>query len=245
MSFINTNNLPPNGYSVRVAETGWVSPLYTGLEDTVREVRKHREANPRFGWPTDEASIRAWVLNSVEGRLRAMPGGAGMQWLVADSPPPDPSFSLPSRQRQSARAELRLAAAVAEPKGVGEQIRDTVAGIGLWLDWFGDSPVAGELATARAAVCVRCPLNERNGNPLQRFNEAAAKEISAIFGSLKHAKLSTPHDEALGVCSACECPMKAKVFAPLPLIVKRLRPEARERLAPECWILSESAAKSD
>lgn len=233
---LSLNNLPPEGFYAYVAETGFTSRKYVGLEDAVNEIQKHRQANPRFAWATDKASIRAWILNYTEARLRAMPGGAGMQWLVADSPPPDQSFIPPRRQQQPARAEVNLAAGVAKPV---EQIKNTLAGIGLWLSWFGDAPVKPELAAARASTCARCPLNEREGNPLQRFNEAAAKEIMAIFGSLKHAKLSTPHDDMLGVCSGCQCPMKAKVFVPLPLVLKHMRPEAHAALHSDCWILAE------
>lgn len=242
MAFVNVQNIPPSGYQVFVPETGFSTRPYTGLEDTVNELVFHRQANSRFGWPTDKDSIRAWVLSSVEARLRAMPGGAGMGWLVPDSPPPDQSFFLPRRQQQPSRAVVERNAVA-----VVEQVKNTLAGIGLWMDFFGSGPVAPELAAHRAATCARCPQNKTDGNWLSQFNEAAAKEITAIFGSLKHAKLSTPHDEMLGFCAACSCPNRSNVWTPIDLKLKRLRPEAKAQLDPSCWVLAEekTAALSD
>ena len=242
MALKNTHDLPPNGFQCFIPETGYSTRPYTGLEDTVTEVQRHREANSRHGWPTDKASIRAWVLASVEGRLRAMPKGVGMQWLVADSAAPPAGFTFPRRRQQPARATVELnAVGAVEPKPV-EQIKNTLAGIGLWMEFFGSGPVAPELAAHRAATCARCKLNNTSGNWLQQFTESTAKEITAIFTSLKHAKLSTPHDEHLGSCIACSCPNKSNVWTPIDLKLKRLRPEAKSALDPSCWVLAEEKA---
>jgi hypothetical protein len=237
MAFLNTNNLPPLGYSVFVAETGFQTTKYTGLEATVKELQAHRKANPRFGWATDGASVQAWVLAYTEARLRQTPGGEA--YLVGPTESPPANFSFPRRLPHQRPGVLNVAGG-----SVVEKIKNTVAGIGLWFDFFGDGPVKPELAAARAATCVRCPLNNREGNFLQRFNEASAKEITAIFGSLKHLNLSTPHDDMLGVCDACDCPNKSNVFTPLEIKLKHLRPEARAKLDPGCWVLSEERVLS-
>ena len=243
MAFLNTSNLPPNGYFVFIAETNFTTRKHTGLEDTVNEVKRHREANPRFGWATDKECIRRWVLDYTEARLRAMPGQAGMKWLVPDSAPPPGGFTFPRRQQQPAREEVVRSAVV--PNKPLEQAKNIFAGIGLWLEWFGKSPVKPELAAHRASVCARCPLNEPSGNLAQRFSEATAKELLSIFSSLQHQKLQTPHDDKLGVCSACDCPMKAKVWSPIKIIMKHLREESFEKLHADCWILPEALKLSD
>jgi hypothetical protein len=231
MPFINTNNLPPYGYQVYVAETNWKSTAYTGLEATVTEVQRHRQANSRFGWPTDKASIEQWVLQFTEARLRSMPGSEA--WLSA-GPSESPPSSFPPRRSPRQRSPA------SNVVGAVEQVKNTIAGIGLWLEFFGsDGPVKQEQANHRASICARCVKNNREGNPLQRFNEASAKEITAIFGSLKQLKLHTPHDDILGVCDACNCPNKSNVWVPLAIKQKHLREEARAQLDPSCWVLEE------
>lgn len=230
MSFVNLNNLPPAGYQVRIPETGHVTRAHTGLEDTVNEVRKHRQANPRFGWSLDKAAIRAWVLNSVEARLRAMPGGAGLGWLVPDSPPPDASFTPPRRPQQPARAELNLAAVAAEPKRI-------MPGISTLLSWLGSGlkPVDQSTADARAAICVNCKNNvEMEG--LKKAIGTAGEILHSIAEIRNHMKLATPHDAKLHQCSACWCVLDAKVHVPAAHIKSGMTPEIKAALSQECWI---------
>lgn len=229
---LSVSNLPPLGFQVRIPETGFETTKYTGLEDTVNEVLKHRIANPRFGWATDKASIRAWVLNSVEARLRAMPGGAGMGWLVPDSPPPDPSFSLPRRQRQPARAEVDLSAAagVVEPKRV-------MPGIGTLLSWLGSGlkPVDQATANSRAKICANC-VNNVELDGLKKAIGTAGDILHSIAEIRNHMKLATPHDGQLRQCSACWCVLSFKVWAPAGHIREGTTPEMKNLLSSECWI---------
>jgi hypothetical protein len=109
------------------------------------------------------------------------------------------------------------------------------------MDWFGEGkPVESTVAERRAAVCADCPMNDRKAkNILESFTVAAAKEIMAIFSALNDLNLHTSQDNKLKVCQACDCPLKAKVWAPLHIIKKHLSEERFDRLHASCWIRHE------
>jgi hypothetical protein len=225
------HSFPPNGFTFYQAETGWEAPAWQSFDVVVQNIIQHRKANPRFNLSTDP-NIVAQELDAYNTeRLKRMPGGN--EYLLHDGGAP-PNFPIPRRQSQSPGG--RVAAALVKA-------RNALAGIGLWMDWFGDSPVASSTATQRASVCVRCPQNIR-GDVFQKFNAKSGEELLKIFTSLKDQELSTPYDEQLGVCAVCDCPMKAKVWAPIEIITKHLRPEVRPGLWGECWIISEESSVS-
>lgn len=214
------NIFPPGGFSFYQPETGWSSTPHIGFDPTVTEIINHRKANPRFNLPTDKETVEIELENYTMARLAAMPGGEAYIIGAPGAPPPP---RLPPRHRPASVA------------GAAEWVKNTVAGIGLWAEWFGDSPVSTPLAQRRASICVSCPKHGTQ-NVFQHFNEAAAKEISAIFGALKQRSLHTTYDDRLQVCTACDCPMRAKVWVPRDLILKHIRPEAQEKLWENCWI---------
>ena len=61
---------------------------------------------------------------------------------------------------------------------------------------------------------------------------------------LKDQKLQTSLDPYLGICEACECPMRAKVWSPVDVILKHIQPEEVEKLDPGCWILKSHQSSS-
>jgi hypothetical protein len=217
------SNFPPGGFEFYQPETGWSPTKYLGFDATVDEIIKHRAANPRFNLPTDRRTVEQQLDDFTTLRLQRMPDG--WSYLIPDaSQPPPESFPRHLSHRPAAGAV-----------GVGDYAKDITAGIGLWVEWFGDKPVEKKVAEERASICRQCPLNV-TGNWMQRMSEVAAKEITAIMGSLKKQKMKTHHDDALGVCDACNCPLKAKVWAPAELIQKHMRPEAEAKLWEKCWM---------
>ena len=98
-------------------------------------------------------------------------------------------------------------------------------------------PVARELAEKRAAICVRCPLNQTGQESFRAFlSEAGASMVRKMFGFLNDANLKTTRDEELGICGACECPLKMKVHAPLDFILSKTDAETMAAFAENCWI---------
>lgn len=231
VGFINTNNLPPNGYAVYEARTGWSSTPYTGLEATVTEVQRHREANKgRFpDWPLDRASIERFVLQFTEARLRSMPGGEA--WLApgpAESPPPVNFLPrrLP-RQRSPAAVE-----------GVKQPVQKVVAGIALITDWLGSGlkPVEQARADHRASICARCVLNQK---PAELITSVMADGLHLLMEAKAHMKLATPHDALLETCTACLCRNSLKVWTPIEHVKAHTTPEILTALAEPCWIRDE------
>ena len=225
MAFLNTNNLPPLGYSVFVAETGFQTTKYTGLEATVKELQAHRKANPRFGWPTDTASVEQYVLQYTETRLRSTPGGESYLAGPAESPPA--SFNFPRRQPHQRPGVQSAAAAPAKP----------MAGVGTIISWLGDGlrPVDQATADNRASICARCENNVR----MEGFEKAIGTVgdiLHSIMEAKNHMKLATPHDSLLHQCSACLCVLQTKVWAPAEHIKKGMTPEVEAKLTVQCWI---------
>lgn len=198
-----------------------------GFNEAVKRIAQIRRANPRFDLPTDLPTIAVELENYTVERLRSVPGGD--QWVTPGEAPP-----LPFQKR------LRTEGFAGGVAAVKEFAQSSVAGIGLWLEWFSTSgPVESALAEARATTCSICPLNQP-ATGLNSLSELAGKELAQLLGSLRQKKLSTKHDAKLGVCTACLCPLQAKVFAPLDLAMKHMRPEAHAKFDKSCWLLSES-----
>lgn len=131
---------------------------------------------------------------------------------------------------------------------VKAQLKNTKAGIGLYVDWFGHGgmPVSQEEATRRAGICLGCPKLVE-GNFMQRWNRAVAYEIMTILGAIKDLSLSTVHDHQLdkrGICDVCDCPMRAKIWSPLDVIKRHIRMEALQKLWPQCWIIDHAGRRS-
>lgn len=220
----------PGGFSYFQPETGWNAPAWLTWEKLVDAVIKHRTANPRFNLPIDRPTVDFHVeLFNVE-KLRSMPGTGHFLLAVAESPPgAAPVFSVPPRRADGVVAKLK------------RHIANTTAGISLYIEWFGNEPVKIPIAEARAAVCLKCPKHV-DGNLAEKFSEAAAKELKTVLGMLNDMEFKTSVDEKLKICSACNCPMKAKVWSPIDLILKHIRPEAKKVLWEKCWITAEEIA---
>jgi hypothetical protein len=223
---------PPGGWMFYQPETGWTAPAWQGFDSLVSLVIQHRKANAgRFPQLSqDKATVETEVDAYNAERMRSIDGGMS---FVADGGAAPPGFPTSHLLRQS----------VGQVVAGANKIKNAVAGIGLWMEWFGDDPVSQELATVRASTCLKCPLNIR-GDVFQRFNAATGKQLLEIFGSMKKQNMATAFDDELGVCGACDCPLKAKVWAPNEIIANHLRPEAREKLWTECWMRKELSTLS-
>lgn len=228
---------PVNGFQFRQPQMAWFNlnadPSsqwdFNRLVDLVQALRR---SNPRFNLPTDRAAIEAEVDYANALRMKGI-RGAESYWYEdqgATPPFPLPSPSLP----QPAGAKGVVA-------GIGKYLGNTVAGMKLYLHWTGQGGefVSPELAEKRAAVCCSpCPKMVV-GNFAQRWNAAAAGEIMAILGILKDLKHATSFDNQLAICDPCDCPLKAKVWSPIDVILKDIRPEAKANLWDRCWITHE------
>lgn len=202
-----------------------------GFTELVQAVINHRKANPQHKLPTDKYTVEVELDSYLANVCLSNP-----KWTrFATTGEPQPiiqSFSPKAWSPQQLLARAGSAVGVAKT-----HIRNTVAGIGLYVEWFGKGgePVSKEEAARRAALCTQCP-KQVDGDFVQRWNRATGYEIMTVLSILKDLDLSTPHDDNLKICDACDCPMKAKVWSPLDIIRKHLRPEAEAKLWDKCWI---------
>lgn len=227
--------VPPHGWRFFESRTGWPkdpksgrpNPNYFGTVDfySVRDqIIQHRKANPRFSgqWSTDPDVVEKELRRFNAILLSGDPMAAS--YITGG----DPSSKKASGPLGTIRAGF--AAAVAAVERVS-------AGVAVALEWLGEGlkPVSAELATKRAAVCAGCPANEPK-DLTSFFTVPAAALIRQQIEIKNDMKCVTPYDDKLGICTACGCPMKTKVWTPLEHISKRLLPASREKLLPVCWI---------
>lgn len=223
MPLKSRRTFPPGGFYYFQPQTQFQTTPGLTFDQAVAELIKHRIANPRFNLPTDTETVANELDEFTCVRIAQNPN------YCTGTPGTVLPFQEPTRL--SFRQNLVGAAA-----GAAKYVQNTMAGIALYAEWFGSSrPVAQEEAERRAAICVTCPHHVQ-GDIMQRFNAAAADEIMKIMGILKDMNLKTAQDDKLAVCEICDCPMKAKVWSPVYLILKHLRPEAKAGLWEKCWI---------
>jgi hypothetical protein len=197
-------------------------PMGFTFDQTVTEIIKHRIKNPAATMKFKLATDVATVANELDTFTRLRIG------IPLGPPPTAASFQTPPRLLPQAVAE-----------GVAG-VKKVAAGAALLFEWeeSGQPPVAAELSNKRASVCVTCPKNDPE-HMSKWFTQPVSEMIRKKLGRLNGMNLSTENDSKLGICRACLCPMKLKVHTPLDLILKHLRPEARNELWDQCWILSE------
>ena len=110
--------------------------------------------------------------------------------------------------------------------------------LAIYRDLFGPDGkvVAKDEAERRATICVACPKNDTAGGLKKYLVEKAAKEIMGVFSMLKSKNATTSFDDKLGVCQACECPMRAKVHVESHVLKKHIKPDQIAKLDTNCWI---------
>lgn len=215
---------PVNGFWFTQAETGWHQQGWD-FEGLCAQILAMRQANPRFQLSTNMEAIRNEV--DLQNALRMQTIRGAESYIVnTDAEATAPNFPNPQR-----RARLADAAGA---------IKRLAAGVAALRDWLGTGgqPVAAELAEARAAVCVACPLNTA-GDYTRWFTIPASEAIRKMQEARSDLNMSTSQDAQLGVCEACLCPMKLKVHVPLDNVVKHMTDEVKGRLDPKCWMLKE------
>lgn len=216
---------PPWGFQFLQPETGQSVPFTGSFNHVVEQVLMLRQANSfladRHGWRVD----REGVEHEVEqfNCARCIAGG----WLdfvvMDDTNPPASLYVMPSSQKKTS--------------AVG-RVRNVAAGVGVLLEWLGSGakPVDQPLADSRAAICATCPKND-DGDFTAFFTKPIADRIRTQLEIRDDLQLRTPNDEKLTVCSACDCPLKLKVWVPLDHILSYTSEDTKTKLDQRCWIM--------
>lgn len=228
MALKSRTNFPPGGFVLYQAETGWSSPPHIGFNPTVDAIIAHRRANPRFNLPTDRATVDAELDNYTTARLQSTYGEGANEWITGGPPP---TFTTPHRPPQRAARGPSLAVA-----GVNK----VVAGVGLLVSWLGDGlkPVEQGLANQRAETCSKCPLNKKP-TVLQSAYGSVANGLHLLMEAKADMKLTTPFDEQLETCAACDCRNSLKIWTPIAHEKKYTTPQIMAALDANCWLRKE------
>jgi hypothetical protein len=218
---------PPYSFRFLQPETGQTQEFVGSFNHVVEQTMMIRQANPflaeRHSWRTDRAGVEHDVEQYNVARMIA---GGWMDFIIVDDGnPPAPLYVMPEKKTglwgNVAAGSKRVA-----------------AGVAVLVEWLGNGakPVEQPLADSRAAICSDCPKND-GGDFTSYFTKPIADTIRTQLEIRGDLQLKTPHDEKLTVCSACSCPLKLKVWAPLDHILAHTPEDVRKNLARQCWIL--------
>lgn len=215
----------PHGFQVLHPEAGMKKPFVGGFNECVAWEFNFRKKNPvlaqRLSLPIDRKACEDYVDDYNARRCLA----AGFTAWV------DMGVAAPAEKKTRHGLDTVVGGVVSKAR----------AAVSAYAAMFGAlGPVDKAQATARATVCVACPHNSTDGGLVRFFTQGAAEEIMGVLGALKDLDLTTPQHDRLGVCNACSCPLKAKVFAPLKGIVDKMPASVWRDLPQTCWLRTES-----
>lgn len=204
------------------AETKWTSPPWASFDTVVDLLLAHRRANPYLAKKNNWALDRNDIANEVDAYNAAICKAHGWTNFI------DAGDILPKYQP---RATSLL-----------QGVEKVAAGARLVRDLFGEKekPVSHEEATHRASTCIQCPKNTK-GDWTRFFTIPAADVIRRQFGVAVGLECNTSHDDQLGICEACGCPLRLKVHIDDDFILARTSREELSEMPEECWI--QQAAK--
>jgi hypothetical protein len=222
------NQQIPGGLKFFIAETKFSPFPYSSFKTIVNAVIQHRRANPyltkKHGWSIDYNEVCAEV-DRYNAAICVAHGWT--QYVVEDA-----STAAPK--------------AKARPQP-SRSVKNAAVGSDLLKDWLGAGgvPVPDDIAAKRAWTCAagapggqRCPHNTQ-GNWTRFFTVPASEMIRGMLSLRSDKALTTPSDDALGVCSVCDCPLKLKVHTPLEHIKAHTSDEVRAAFPDWCWIKAE------
>lgn len=216
---------PPYSFRFLQPEAGQTQEFVGSFNHVVEQVMILRQANQflaeRHGWRMDREGVEHEV--DQYNTARCIAGGWLNFVMMDDFTPPAPLYVMPEKKtRQSRNVAV---------------VRNVASGVGVLIDWLGSGgkPVEQSLADSRAAICATCPKNN-GGDWISYFTKPIADRIRTQLEIRGDLQLRTPNDEKLTVCSACDCPLKLKVWVPMDHILSHTSEDTKTKLDPRCWI---------
>ncbi len=223
----------PEGFFFYQPQTRWRSTPWASFDTIVQEVIAHRRGNPwlvqKLNLPMEQTAVENEVDNFIANVCSQM---GWSQFIVSDQGAP------PIPKHQPTPHDLsQLSAVAAKAKNIWAGLRT----VGEWLDANGPT-VDQALADSRAEVCVACPLNG-SGDFGKFFVAPAAAAIKRQVEKLNGRGLKTASEDKLGVCEACTCAMKVKVWVPIEYIKNHMTDATMDALRKgnNCWQIAELA----
>lgn len=227
--------MPPGGFIFYQPQTNWWAPQGLTFYQVRDEIINHRKKNPRFAdqWSTDPDKVADELDFFTCLRLTE---AARAQFCTQDTPQ-----TLKKNPIRLLRGWPSNRPIPPQRNGVaavaGARVENAVAGVGVVLDWLGDSlePVLPDLAEKRAAVCIQCP---QNGRPdfIQRIEGWAASGVRELIELANDLELKTTHDNDLHHCQTCDCALRLKVWCKMEHILPHTPDRVMDSLPAHCWI---------
>ena len=209
----------PGGYTFFEPSTKWSPAPFSSLDSIVTQLVQHRLGRPdliaKNHWAVDPQT----VLEEVKAYNVAVCERNGWTDYIMGSAETVP-FQPPTRPSLLARA------------------RNVAAGADTLVEWIQEGQPVVDQATAetRSAICAACSKNGKGGLEAY-FTVPVSNAIRRELERKQGMNLRTTHDEVLGVCTACSCPLPLKMWIPLSNILAKLPAESMKALDPSCWIL--------
>lgn len=100
-------------------------------------------------------------------------------------------------------------------------------------------PVELVVAERRAERCRTCQLNGPSAGWVERVAKSIAKATAAYFRIKDGLNLHVANEKALGICAACHCPIKLKIWMPIDYIESHTTDEVMVDFVETCWIPEE------
>jgi hypothetical protein len=103
-----------------------------------------------------------------------------------------------------------------------------------WLE-DGGPVVTPELAQARGRICAKCPLNV-TGDWWEKISKQPVADVIKKWLEIKNEmKIGVPVEKEVGICRACGCVLRIKIWEPLDYITQHTDPETMSKFVPNCW----------
>ncbi len=218
----------PNGFVFTQAQTGWdavkVLGKHPSFDRLVDALVAHRKGNPwvchKHQLVTDRLAV-AEEVDLYNAKICLANGWTDFIVNTEASPP-------------------KILPQLPEGGGAVAAVKRSTAGIKLVVDWLGSGlkPVAIEIAERRAAICLKCPLNQES-NFWQRIGAVAAQQVKKLLEVRNDLNLRLANEDKLFSCQACDCWLPLKLFSNLDHIKANTSEDVKARLHSDCWIKNE------
>jgi len=212
----------PGEFQMIHPEVGQKTPWHGSFSEIVKLEADFRAKNPALVTKNNWSLDLEDVANAVDeyNAQRMIAGGFfGFVDLEGETP------SAPKAHRPVRGGSL------------AKRVEGVKSAMAMFRDIFGPDgkAVSKEVAEIRATSCVKCPLNQK-GTLGEFFKTPIANSITGLFGLMRDKSFTTSRDDELGICEACGCVNRAKIFATGEVLSKNMAAEEIARLHPDCWI---------
>lgn len=223
----NRNRQIPNGLKFYDANLRWSPPNNASFSVICDGLRSARLANPGITRAKGLATGINQIEDEVDSYNAAICQQMGWTDFITGSAG---GLQVPFPQGQSH-----------PPSSLASRLSNVAAGSSVIVEWIssGSEAVPQEQSDHRAEVCSKCPMNKK-GDWSALFTIPAANAIRSAIKNKGEFGLSTPYDDQLGICEACDCCLVLKTHVPFHKFYPKMSQAAKDALDVNCWIRAES-----